>query len=394
MQILNILFIIIQVAIGIHLILPIFLHIIYLFKKKELFTKNVAGEYDYAIIVTAYEQTNLLPAVVNSILKLNYENFMVYVVADNCDITGLNFNSDKVILLRPEEILAGNTKSHFYAINRFVRPHEILTIIDSDNLVNQEYLNELNIYFQKGFSAVQGVRAAKNLNTMYACLDAASDIFYRFIDRKLLFSTGSSAALSGSGMAFTTSLYQECLGDLIIEGAGFDKVLQLEIQKRDLRVAFAEKAIVFDEKTSKSDQLVKQRSRWMFTWFKYAGLGIQLIFRGFYNLSWNQIIYGVFFVRPPLFLLGLLSISFLILDIIFLPGMITFWIMALLMFVISFLTSLIYFKAPKQIYKSLVGIPVFVFYQIISLLKFKNANKISVATEHFQNIDNKDVTKS
>ncbi|RZL66899.1 MAG: hypothetical protein EOO93_04675, partial [Pedobacter sp.] len=329
-----------------------------------------------------------------SILKLNYENFMVYVVADKCDITGLNFNSEKVILLRPEETLAGNTKSHFYAINRFVRPHELLTIIDSDNLVDQEYLNELNVYFKSGFSAVQGVRAAKNLNTIYACLDAASDIFYRFIDRKLLFSAGSSAALSGSGMAFTTSLYQECLGDKIIEGAGFDKVLQLELQKRDLRVAFAEQAVVFDEKTSKSDQLVKQRSRWMFTWFKYAGMGLQLIFKGFYNLSWNQLIYGIFFVRPPLFLLGLLSTSFLIIDIIFIPGMIMFWIVAFALFIVTFLTALNYFKAPKKIYRSLIGIPVFVFYQVLSLLKSKNANKISVATEHFQDIDNKDITKS
>ena len=394
MQILIILSVIIQVLIGIHLILPSILYLILIFKRKAKLTKELNKEYDYAIIVTAYEQTTLLPAVVNSILKLNYNNFIVYVVADKCDINELNFNSDKVILLKPEVTLASNTKSHFYAINRFVRPHEILTIIDSDNLVDKDYINELNVYFQKGYLAVQGVRAAKNLNTMYACLDAASDIFYRFIDRKLLFSIGSSAALSGSGMAFTTSLYKECLEDLVIEGAGFDKVLQLEIQKRNLRVAFAEKAVVFDEKTSKSDQLVKQRSRWIFTWFKYSWMGIQLIFRGFYNFSWNQIIYGVFFIRPPLFLLGLLSISSFIFDLVFYPVLALFWIGAFLMFIISFLASLIYFKAPKEIYKSLIGIPLFIFFQIISLLKSKNANKISVATEHFQIIENKDVTKS
>ncbi len=373
--------------------LPIFLYIISFFKRKLPFTQPLAKAYDYAIIVTAFEQTTLLPSVVNSILKLNYSNYMVYVVADNCDISDLNFNSDQVILLRPEETLAGNTKSHFYAINRFVRPHEILTIIDSDNLVDPEYLNELNKYFSQNYLAVQGVRRAKNLNTVYACLDAASDIFYRFIDRKLLFSIGSSAALSGSGMAFNTTLYQECLENLEIEGAGFDKVLQLEIQNRDLRVAFAEKAVVFDEKTSKSDQLVKQRSRWMFTWFKYVGKGSRLIFKGIYNLSWNQFIYGLFFVRPPLFILGLLSMSFFLIDLVFFPGMAIFWLVAFVMFLSSFLTSLIYFKAPKAIYKSLFSIPLFVFFQIVSVIKSKNSNKISVATEHFQIIDNKDITK-
>jgi hypothetical protein len=34
------------------------------------------------------------------------------------------------------------------------------------------------------------------------------------------------------------------------------------------------------------------------------------------------------------------------------------------------------------IYRSLVNIPKFIFYQIISLLKVRSADKISVATEH------------
>src|SRR5690606_37180046 len=113
-------------------------------------------------------------------------------------------NNDKVVLLRPPKTLASNIKSHFYAIARFKRPHELLTIIDSDNLVDSEYLNELNVFFASGYNAVQGVRTAKNLNTTFACLDEAGDIYYRLIDRNLLFQAGSSSALSGSGMAFRT----------------------------------------------------------------------------------------------------------------------------------------------------------------------------------------------
>src|SRR5690606_20538946 len=104
-----------------------------------------------------------------------------------CDISRLHFDDDRVILLRPEETLASNTKSHFYAINNFKRSHDYLTIIDSDNLVDLDYLNELNKFFAENFIAVQGVRQAKNLNTSYACLDEAGDMYYRFIDRKLLF---------------------------------------------------------------------------------------------------------------------------------------------------------------------------------------------------------------
>src|SRR5690606_21574777 len=143
----------------------------------------------------------------------------------------------------------------FYAIRRFVRPHERLTIIDSDNLVDPEYLNRLNEAFGKGFIAVQGVRKPENLDTVYAQLDAARDIYYHFYDGKILFGAGSSATLAGSGMAFTTALYRESLEHLDITGAGFDKVLQAAIVKRGNRIAYQEAAIVYDKKTSQAGQL-------------------------------------------------------------------------------------------------------------------------------------------
>jgi cellulose synthase/poly-beta-1,6-N-acetylglucosamine synthase-like glycosyltransferase len=206
--------IVIQVLIGYNLLLPLILFFFYkisgILRKQTLEVCHVE-EIDYAVIVTAYEQTDLIPAAVNSILKLNYSRFLVYVVADKCDVSKLNFNDERVILLRPEQTLASNTASHFYAIRNFKREHTHLTIIDSDNLVDSGYLNELNKYFNRGFIAVQGIRKAKNLDTNIAALDAARDLYYHFYDGRVLFGLGSSATLSGSGMAFTIGLYHECL---------------------------------------------------------------------------------------------------------------------------------------------------------------------------------------
>lgn len=338
---------------------------------------------DYGIIVTAYQQTDLIPNVVGSLLQLNYENYIVYIVADNCDITTLNIEHPKVIILRPEKVLASNTKSHFYAINRFVRNHDIVTIIDSDNLVDQGYINELNEFFNKGFSAVQGVRKAKNLDTMYACLDEAGDIYYRFIDRKILFGAGSSASLAGSGMAFTTKIFKESLAHLTIEGAGFDKVLQYELLRKNERIAFAEKAIVYDEKTSKSDQLVKQRARWINTWFRYCFLGFKMFLRSLRSLNWNQFAFSVLLMRPPLFLMLITGAFFFIIDIVIAPIMALYWVLMSTIFVVMFFISLKYFKAAAIIYKSLKYAPKFIFYQILAFLKIRKANKISVATEHY-----------
>jgi len=340
-------------------------------------------EPDYGIIVTAYGQTHTLKPAIDSLLRMNYTNYLIYVVADNCDVSGLNFEDKRVILLRPEEVLQSNTRSHFYAIKRFKRDHKYLTIIDSDNLVHPEYLNELNIAFQHGYEAVQGVRKAKNLDTVYACIDAVQDIYYHFYDREVLFALKSSATLAGSGMAFTTKLYRDCLEHLDITGAGFDKVLQLEIIKKGHRIAFAKYAIVFDEKTSKSDQLVKQRARWFNTWFRYAGLGVSLTLNSLSKFNWNGFLFGLMFLRPPLFLI-VLSCFVLMIGSFFVSALLVYcWIGAFVLFNLAFLLALVHSKAEKRIYKSLTGIPLFIFYQVLSLLKIRKANKISVATQHY-----------
>ncbi|KQS26971.1 glycosyltransferase [Dyadobacter sp. Leaf189] len=373
-----------QMAIGFYLIFPVLLLMFNLFTKKEEATGKPEKhpEADYALIVATYEQTQQLPDVIASISKLNYSNYLVYVVADKCDASGLNLESDRVIVLHPPTVLASNTRSHFFAINHFRRAHERLVIIDSDNIVDPELLNELDVCFNDGFVAVQGVRKAKNLDSVYACLDAARDIYYHFYDGQLLFEAGSSATLSGSGMAFTVALYKEALGNLDIVGAGFDKILQKEIITRKHRIAFREEAVVWDEKTSESTQLVNQRSRWINTWFKYFKFGFDLIFSGVKNLNWNQFLFGFVLLRPPLFIFLIISVLFMLVNFWIDPLMSAWWLAALLTFVAGFLVPLFDSSVDKRILRSLTSIPVFMYYQVLSLLKARKANKISVATKH------------
>jgi hypothetical protein len=114
-----------QVLLGYNLVLPVVCYLCYLlFGKKTKPVATGASNYDYAIIVTAYEQTTLLPAVVTSLLKLNYEHYLIYVVLDNCGPEDIGIDHPNVIQLRPEQVLASNTRSHFYAIDHFKRDHE------------------------------------------------------------------------------------------------------------------------------------------------------------------------------------------------------------------------------------------------------------------------------
>jgi hypothetical protein len=211
---------------------------VYRKENKALQNSNLPAA-DYAVIVTAYEQTNDVTFCGLFSAAMDHPNFMIYVVADKCDMSGFDFDKEKVVVLQPPQVLASNTKSHFYAISNFIRNHNRLTIIDSDNLAEPNYLAELDTYFNAGFIAVQGQRKAKNLDTNYACLDAARDIYYHFLMGSYFSNIGSSATLSGSGMAFTVDLYRDCLEHLDVQGAGFDKVLQSAIVSRGHRIAYA-----------------------------------------------------------------------------------------------------------------------------------------------------------
>jgi cellulose synthase/poly-beta-1,6-N-acetylglucosamine synthase-like glycosyltransferase len=382
---LYVVWIVISVVAGYNLVLPFMLFLVYKLAGSKKIVKKFGFEPDYAVIVTAYEQTDTLKAAVASLLRLNYGNYLVYVVADKCDISNLHFDDQRVILLRPEESLQSNTRSHKYALDRFKREHQYVTIIDSDNLVVPEYLNELNLLFAQGYSAVQGVRKAKNLDTLYACLDAVQDIYYHFYDREILFAVGSSATLAGSGMAFTSTLYKTFLNRFDVTGAGFDKVLQIEIVKSKKRIAFARNAIVYDEKTSKSDQLVKQRARWFNTWFKYAPYGFRLLFSGLLKLDWNQFLFALLFLRPPLFLVVLISFALMLGSFFISTTLVWYWLAAFALFLLALLISLLHSKAEGRIYKALAGIPLFMYHQVLSLMKVRKANTISVATQHYHN---------
>ena len=59
------------------------------------------------------------------------------------------------------------------------------------------------------------------------------------------------------------------------------------------------------------------------------------------------------------------------------------WLIGFGCFIDGFLIAIIYARPDKRIVRSLLSIPVFVFYQVLSLMHIKKANKLSVATHHF-----------
>jgi len=372
------------IIICFHLVFPMVLFLCWKFLIKPSKLSNPgSSNRDYGIILTAYEQVDFVAEAVNSLLDMDYVNFHIYVVADNCKPSeSLMFTDDRVEVLFPENILASNTASHFYAIEHFKRQHQTILIMDSDNLAHPQLINELNKYFDLGFRAVQGLRSAKNLETTIACLDAARDIYYHFYDGRVIFDLGSSATLAGSGMAFDSPLYIGMLKGIDIRGAGFDKVLQARLIASGERIAFAEDAIVYDQKTSAPKQLVSQRSRWIATWFKYFKFGFSILYRGVLRTNLNQFIFGIVLLRPPLFIFLSLAVLLMVISLFTSQLLALVIFLSLIIYIISFLIPVLSKTTDKKIRRALVFIPEFIFYQFVSLAKSVFSSKSNVATRH------------
>ncbi len=356
---------------------------------KEL-VKNQA-ETDFACVITAYKDIECAKNLVLSLLQQNYVNFHVYLLADDCEISSWTIQHPKFSLLVPNEVLHSKVKSIRYTLENLVREHPYFVVFDPDNLAHPDFLKQVNFWHKKGFEVVQGKRIAKNLDTKYARLDAVSEYYYNYAHRTVTFTLGSSATIAGSGMAMPVQFYTQFLQEkfdtrstsLVIAE---DKMLQMYVVEKGYRIAFAEKALVFDEKVSTAHQVKRQRTRWITSYFQYLMAGLSLFFRSLGRCNWNKVLFAYTIISPPMFLVGLTwlvasfvlvfvsSLSFLLLQLCFLA------------FLLNVFSALLLGGAPSKVTLSLFFAPFFVFNQVKALLSMNQTRTSFLTTEKTKNM--------
>src|SRR5438270_12426523 len=101
-QIMYFFFLAIQFLVAIYILLPSFSLLSYfvlnLFKVKTPYEKKpflTNHNFEFAIIVTAHQEAQFIVPIVDSILKQTYKNFYAYIVADDCNLTGIEFHDPR-----------------------------------------------------------------------------------------------------------------------------------------------------------------------------------------------------------------------------------------------------------------------------------------------------------
>ena len=341
----------------------------------------------FVIYICAYKEDEILLNSAASALTIDYPKdlFHVCIIADS--LKPETIEKLKQMPLQVLEVFFENsTKSKALnkAIENTAEGFDAAIVFDIDNVAAPDYLHQINNWLQTGERVIQGHRVAKNTNTQVAVLDAISEEVNNHIFRHSQWLFKLSAAIIGSGMALEYKLFKETMSKIDAVG-GFDKEMGLILTRQKIRVAYAEKALVYDEKVSNPEVFKKQRKRWLSAQFnllrKYGSSGFsQLFLHG--NFDYFNEIYQMS-ILPRVLMLGLMP--FMLLISFLLPGIGPHWYLWLTATLCCYIGIVV--AIPKQffnrnLFNAALKLPLIFFTMLLLLFKLKGANKKFIHTPH------------
>jgi cellulose synthase/poly-beta-1,6-N-acetylglucosamine synthase-like glycosyltransferase len=343
-----------------------------------------------AVFIPGYKEDDVIIEVAKAALIQNYpaERYDVIIIADSFlpeTISRLRELPIKVIEVKFEK--STKSKALNKAMEQLEDDYDVAVILDADNIMANDFLTKINGAFDLNFLAVQGHRAAKNMNTSLAVLDAISEEINNHIFRKGHRVFGLSSAIIGSGMAFKYDYFKQLMATVKAVG-GFDKEIELKMLKAGHKIAYLEDAYVYDEKVQKAEVFSNQRRRWLSAQLHYFRLDFlnsvkDLILKG--NVDYFD--KAIQFIQPPrILLLGavlFLGSLFIIANIIMTNSLLLgLWCCVILFTLLAFL-----FAVPGSFYnfktaRAIISLPKGMMLMMGSLLKIKGANKQFIHTKH------------
>ena len=241
-----------------------FCSLIKLKDKKLLIEKD----HKFMAVIPAHNEEAVIKNLVESLAAQNYpkELYDIYVIADNCtDATAeLAKEAGAIVLKRFDE--KNKTKGH--ALNWFIKQkieenadYDALCVFDADNIVDKNFLKNMNKKLCQGEEVVQGYRDIKNPTDSWVASGYA--IFYWMMHRfyhLARYNLGLSPLLNGTGFMVKFDLLKPHGWQTITLTEDIEYSLINIAEGRKL--GWAVDAIVYDEQPVTFKASWSQRSRW------------------------------------------------------------------------------------------------------------------------------------
>lgn len=236
------------------------------FKEKPL---KVKRDHRFMAVIPAHNEEEVITNLIESLKNQNYNKdlYDIYVIADNCTDRTARYARElgAIVYERYDEI----NKTKGYALDWFLQKkieenaqYDAVLIFDADNIVDKDFIKNMNKHLCQGEDVVQGYRDIKNptdnwITSGYALFYWTMHRFYHLARYNL----GLSPLLNGTG--FMVSF------DIIKENNGWKTVtltedIEFSLQRilKGKKLGWAVDAIVYDEQPTRFKQSWSQRSRW------------------------------------------------------------------------------------------------------------------------------------
>lgn len=248
--------------------------------------------HDYAVLICARNEENVIGDLLQSLHRQTYDRqrMMIFVMADNCtDGTARRArelgatvyersNRDQVGKGYALELLLAN-------IHRdYPMGFDGYFVFDADNVLEPDYIEQMNRTFSEGYEIVTGYRNIKNYGDNW--ISAGYGLWFLRESRYLngaRHALGTSCAVSGTGFLFSRAVLQSTRGwhfHLLTEDIEFSAHHILQGR----RIGFCRRAVLYDEQPVKFTQSWRQRLRWakgyLQVFGRYGGQLARGIFRG------------------------------------------------------------------------------------------------------------------
>ena len=340
-------------------------------------------QHKFAILFPAYKEDRVILPVVESFLQQHYpqELYKVIVISDHMqETTNERLAQLPITLLKANYENSSKAKALNFAMDHFGRDEfDAVVILDADNIVDTNFLLEINKVFDAGVQAIQAHRTAKNRNTDIAVLDGLSEEVNNSIFRRGHVRLGISSALIGSGMIFNYQWFHDNVKHLVTTGE--DKELEVLLLKQRIFIEFLDEVYVYDEKTQGEKGFYNQRRRWLATQFAQWGRGFkdlpQAILSG--NIDYSDKLIQ-WMLPPRLILFGGIIVMGSIMQIIDWPLALKWWALFLIMGV-TLCLAIPDKLVDDRFKKSINKLPLLFIMMVVNLFRMKGMNKKFVNTE-------------
>ena len=340
-------------------------------------------QHKFAILFPAYKEDRVIIPVVESFLQQHYpqELYKVIVISDHMqDTTNEHLAQLPITLLKANYENSSKAKALNFAMNHFGRDEfDAVVILDADNIVDTNFLLEINKVFDAGVQAIQAHRTAKNRNTDIAVLDGLSEEVNNSIFRRGHVRLGISSALIGSGMIFNYQWFHDNVKHLVTTGE--DKELEVLLLKQRIFIEFLDEVYVYDEKTQGEKGFYNQRRRWLATQFAQWGRVFKDLPRAILsgNIDYSDKLIQ-WMLPPRLILFGGIIVMGSIMQIIDWPLALKWWALFLIMGV-TLCLAIPDKLVDDRFKKSINKLPLLFIMMVANLFRMKGMNKKFVTTE-------------